>query len=321
MEFFRINKDIPFMERAVVFNIISLIIFIASIFFIIYKGLQLSIEFTGGAIIDVKYSKPVNLECIRNLLNKKGYDFISTQVQNFGTSHDVRIRFPFKSELKLVDQSNQIMSILKSKNQDIKLQRSEFIGPQVGKDLSINAFFALLCVIICITIYLSFRFEWKYAIAGIIANLHDMVIIIGFFAFFQWEFSISVVAAILAVLGYSVNESVVIFDRIRETFYYEKNMPIISIINRAITSTISRTIITHGSTQMMVLSMFIFGGPSLRYFSLALTIGICFGIYSSVFVASSLLIWLKIKRDDIIKDKSKYSKSSNNSSSNSGAQV
>ena len=164
---------------------------------------------------------------------------------------------------------------------------------------------ALGFVIVGIMIYLALRFEWKFAIAAIIANLHDVVIILGFFAFFQWEFSLAVLAAVLAVLGYSVNESVVIFDRIRETFRRFRKLAPTEVIDHAITSTISRTIITHGSTQLMVLSMLIFGGPTLHYFSMALTVGILFGIYSSVFVAAAIVMWLGIKREDLVKASSK----------------
>jgi preprotein translocase subunit SecF len=198
------------------------------------------------------------------------------------------------------------------------LQRVEFVGPQVGKELATDGLLALACVVAGIVIYLSFRFEWKYAIAGVIANLHDVVIILGFFAFFQWEFSLSVLAAVLAVLGYSVNESVVIFDRIRETFRRERKMTVIEVINHAITSTMSRTIITHGCTQMMVLSMFLFGGPTLHYFALALTVGILFGIYSSVFVAAALAMWFGVKREDLVKDKKE---SHDPGDPNAGAQV
>jgi len=238
---------------------------------------------------------------VRDTLTKIGY--ADAQVQNFGTSRDVLIRLPLKQGLSSAQQSDQVMAALTGQDSNAKLQRVEFVGPQVGKELATDGLLALACVVAGIVIYLSFRFEWKYAVAGVIANLHDVVIILGFFAFFQWEFSLSVLAAVLAVLGYSVNESVVIFDRIRETFRRERKMSVIEVINHAITSTMSRTIITHGCTQMMVLSMFLFGGPTLHYFALALTVGILFGIYSSVFVAAALAMWLGVKREDLIKDK------------------
>ncbi|NIE65625.1 protein translocase subunit SecF [Burkholderia sp. Ax-1719] len=301
MEFFRIRKDIPFMKHALIFNAISFITFIAAVFFLFHRGLHLSIEFTGGTVIEVQYPQAVPLEPVRDSLAKIGYG--DAQVQNFGTSRDVLIRLPIKQNLSSAQQSDQVMGTLKAAEPQVQLQRVEFVGPQVGKELATDGLLALACVVAGIIIYLSFRFEWKYAVAGVIANLHDVVIILGFFAFFQWEFSLSVLAAVLAVLGYSVNESVVIFDRIRETFRRERKMSVTQVINHAITSTMSRTIITHGCTEMMVLSMFFFGGPTLHYFALALTVGILFGIYSSVFVAASLSMWLGVKREDLIKDK------------------
>ena len=301
MEFFRIRKDIPFMQRALIFNVISLVTFLLAVFFLVHRGLHLSVEFTGGTVLEINTPQAAQVDQMRTALDKLGYP--DAQVQTFGTSRDVLIRLPLKTGLSSAQQSDQVMGALHAQDPQIKLQRVEFVGPQVGKELATDGLLALACVVIGIVIYLSFRFEWKYAIAGIVANLHDVVIILGFFAFFQWEFSLSVLAAVLAVLGYSVNESVVIFDRIRETFRRERKMTVIEVINHAITSTMSRTIITHGSTQMMVLSMFLFGGPTLHYFALALTIGILFGIYSSVFVAAALAMWLGVKREDLIKEK------------------
>ncbi|SDV49501.1 protein translocase subunit SecF [Chitinasiproducens palmae] len=305
MEFFRIRRDIPFMRHALVFNAISLITFLAAVFFLLHRGLHLSVEFTGGTLVEVNYSHSVELDPVRQTLAKIGYG--DAQVQNFGTSRDVLIRLPIRTgtngqALSSAQQSEQVMTALRADDATVKLQRVEFVGPQVGKELATDGLLALLCVVVGIVVYLSFRFEWKYAVAGIIANLHDVVIILGFFAFFQWEFSLSVLAAILAVLGYSVNESVVIFDRIRETFRRQRKMSVTEVINHAITSTMSRTIITHASTEMMVLSMLIFGGATLHYFALALTIGILFGIYSSVFVAASLAMWFGVKREDLVKN-------------------
>ncbi|UDG82845.1 protein translocase subunit SecF [Candidatus Vallotia lariciata] len=301
MEFFRIRKDIPFMKWALIFNIISLITFLLAVFLLVHRGLYLSAEFTGGTVLEICVPKTEKIDAIRDALDKLLYT--DAQVQTFGTSHDVLIRLPLKEGLSSMQQSNQVMVALKSIDAKIKLQCVEFIGPQVGEDLVTNGLFALTYVVIGILIYLAFRFKWKLAVAGIVANLHDLVIILGCFAFFQWEFSLSVLAAVLAVLGYSVNESVVIFDRIRETFLRERNMTVTEVINRAITRTISRTIITHGSTQMMVLSMLLFGGITLHNFALALTIGILFSIYSSVFVSAALATCLGVKRGDLITEK------------------
>ncbi len=256
-------------------------------------------EFTGGTVMEVNYSKPAEVEKIRNLVT--GLGFADVQVQNFGTSRDVMIRLPAQKGVSTAQQSDKVLGALKAADSEVTLRRTEFVGPQVGEELAHDGLKALAMVVLGIMVYLAFRFEWKYAVAAIIANLHDVIIILGFFAFFQWEFSLSVLAAVLAVLGYSVNESVVIFDRIRENFRRYRKMQTTEIIDHAITSTISRTIITHGSTQIMVLSMLLFGGPTLFYFALALTIGILFGIYSSVFVAAAIAMWLGIKREDLVK--------------------
>ena len=317
MEFFKIKKDIPFMRYAVVFNAISFITFALAVFFLFSRGLHLSVEFTGGTVMEVSYSQPAEVEKIRTSVAALG--FTDVQVQNFGTSRDVMIRLPAQKGVSTAQQSDKVMGALKVVDPTVQLRRTEFVGPSVGEELAQDGLKALGMVIVGIMIYLALRFEWKYAVAAIIANLHDVIIILGFFAFFQWEFSLSVLAAVLAVLGYSVNESVVIFDRIRENFRRYRKMTTTEIIDNAITSTISRTIITHGSTEVMVLSMLLFGGPTLFYFALALTIGILFGIYSSVFVAAAIAMWLGIKREDLVKVAAKKEEDPNDP--NSGATV
>jgi len=299
MEFFRIKRTIPFMRNALALNLISAITFVAAVIFIVLRGFNLSIEFTGGTVMELTYQETAPLLEVRQVISSLGYtDF---QVQNFGTSRDVMIRLPLLPGLSSANQSTSVIAALQAANQAPELRRVEFVGPQIGRELIENGLLALLFVILGIVAYLAVRFEWKFAVAGVIANLHDVVIILGFFAFFQWEFSLSVLAGVLAVLGYSVNESVVIMDRIRETFRKERTASVQNVIDCAITQTISRTIITHGSTQMMVLAMLIFGGPTLHYFALALTIGIWFGIYSSVFVAAAIAMWLGVKREDLVK--------------------
>ncbi|WGG50797.1 protein translocase subunit SecF [Rugamonas sp. DEMB1] len=327
MEFFRIKKDIPFMRHALIFNVISALTFVAAVFFLVTKGLHFSVEFKGGTVMELKYAKASNLEGIRHSLEQIGYE--QPEVTSFGTAHDVMIRLPIiktvagsnasqlvfdklcKAEQGAMKQIDTVSAkgehIVKAGCVDaagaeaVTLQKVEFVGPQVGDELAQNGMNALAMVIVGVMIYLAVRFEWKFAVAAIIANLHDVVIILGFFAFFQWEFSLTVLAAVLAVLGYSVNESVVIFDRIRENFRKQRKASVHEVIDNAITSTISRTIITHGCTQMMVLSMLLLGGPTLHFFAIALTIGICFGIYSSVFVAAAVAMWLGVTREDLIK--------------------
>ncbi|WP_374627118.1 protein translocase subunit SecF [Pandoraea sp.] len=308
MEFFRIKKDVPFMRHALIFNVISALTFVAAVFFLLTRGLHMSIEFTGGTVMEVAYSQAADLEKIRGEVGKLGYRDV--QVQSFGTSRDVMIRLPIQSgsdgkQVTSAQQSDAVMTALKADAPDVQLRRVEFVGPQIGHELFTDGLLALTFVVIGIIIYLSFRFEWKFAVAGVIANLHDVVIILGFFAYFQWEFSLAVLAGVLAVLGYSVNESVVIFDRIRETFRKMRKATVREVIDHAITTTMSRTIITHASTEMMVLSMFFFGGQTLHYFALALTVGILFGIYSSVFVAAAIAMWLGVKREDLIKHSNK----------------
>jgi len=330
MEFFRIKRDIPFMRHALVFNVISFLTFAAAVFFLVTRGLHLSIEFTGGSIIEVQYAQSADLARTRAAID--GLKLGDVQVQNFGTSRDVLLRLPVRGQVKQSELVQQVFGALcqaeqgtvtelaaepghpsatkacvAGGNKVITLQRSEFVGPQVGDELARDGALALAVSVLGIMVYLAFRFEWKFSVAAIIANLHDVVIILGFFAFFQWEFSLSVLAAVLAVLGYSVNESVVIFDRIREAFRKFRKLTTPQVIDHAITSTMSRTIITHGSTQMMVLAMLVFGGPTLHYFALALTIGILFGIYSSVFVAAAIAMWLGVTREDLMRNTKKES--------------
>ena len=316
MEFFRIRRDIPFMRHALILNVVSLLTFLLAVFFLFTRGLHLSVEFTGGTVMEVAYEQPADLEHVRGAVAALGYSDV--QVQNFGTSRDVMIRLPVKKGETSAQQSDHVLQALKGADAGVQLRRTEFVGPQVGQELAADGLKALAFVVVGIIIYLSVRFEWKYALAGVIANLHDVVIILGFFAFFQWEFSLAVLAAVLAVLGYSVNESVIIFDRIREAFRRYRKMDTVQVINHAITSTISRTIITHASTQTMVLSMLLFGGETLHNFALALTIGILFGIYSSVFVAAALVMWWGVKREDLVKNTRKGHDRSN---PNAGAMV
>jgi preprotein translocase subunit SecF len=315
MELFKIRKDIQFMKHALVLNAFSFLTFLAAVFFLFHKGLNLSVEFTGGTVIEVAYEQPADVNRVREVIAGLGY--ADAQVQNFGTSRDVMMRLPPIAGQTSGQQSEAVLGALRAQTPGVQMRRTEFVGPQVGKELAEDGLLALSLVIVGIMIYLALRFEWKYAVSAIIANLHDVIIILGFFAFFQWEFSLAVLAAVLAVLGYSVNESVVIFDRIRETFRKQRRMNPVEVIDHAITSTISRTVITHGSTQIMVLSMLLFGGPTLFYFALALTIGILFGIYSSVFVAAAVAMWLGIKREDLIRDK----KEGNPDDPNHGATV
>jgi len=299
MEFFRIRQDINFMKRAAIFNGISLVVFLLAVLFLITRGLHLGVEFTGGTVMELSYGQTADLDKVRTTLEKIGLP--DATVQSFGSSQTALVRLPARQEVTGAQMSEKVMGALRGDDPSVQLLRVDFVGSQVGKELVENGAIAILLVSVGIVLYLWLRFEWKFGIAAIIANLHDVVIILGFFAFFQWEFSLPVLAAVLAVLGYSVNESVVVFDRIRENVRKMRKAALPEVINNAITRTMSRTIITHGCTQLMVTSILIFGGEALHYFALALTIGILFGIYSSVLVASPLLIYLRVSREDLIK--------------------
>ena len=299
MEWFRIQRDIPFMRYALIFNVISIATFLIAVGSLAIRGLNLGVDFTGGTVMEVAYAQAADLGKIRESVARLG--FTDAAVQNFGTSRDVLIRLPLKQGVSSAKLSEQVLQELRKDDAQVEMRRVEFVGPQVGRELLENGALALLFVSLGIVAYLAFRFEWKFGVATIIANLHDTVIIVGFFSIFQWEFSLPVLAAVLAILGYSVNESVVVFDRVREVFRNRRmrNLSVPQILDHAITATMSRTIITHGCTQLMVCSMLFFGGETLFYFALALTIGICFGIYSSVLVASPIVMWLGVSREDL----------------------
>ena len=298
MEFFKIRRTIPFMRYAVIFNVISVLTFVAAVASLAVKGLNFSIEFTGGTLIEVSYPQATEVQQIRGALETAGY---KAEVQNFGSSRDVLIRMPIEKNQSTSQLSQEVQKLLRTADAGAEVRRIEFVGPQVGRELAEYGALALLVTAVGIVLYLALRFEWKFGLAGIVANLHDVVIILGFFSFFQWEFSLPVLAAVLAILGYSVNESVVIFDRVRENFRKMRKAGTTEVLDASITANISRTIITHGSTQIMALTMLLFGGPALHYFAVALTIGILFGIYSSVFVAAALLMWFKVSRAHFIK--------------------
>ena len=303
MEFFRIKRDIPFMRYALIFNVISLLTFLIAVGALLTKGLNFGVDFTGGTVMEVHYQQAPDVNGIREKMGKVG--FADAAVQTFGTSLDVLIRLPIKPGVSSAQLSEKVLSELRKDTPDVEMRRVEFVGPQVGRELVESGALALLFVSLGIVAYLAMRFEWKFGLAAIIANLHDVVIILGCFSLFQWEFSLTVLAAVLAILGYSVNESVVVVDRIRENFRRMRKASVTTVIDNAITRTMSRTIITHGCTQLMVTSMLFFGGETLHYFALALTIGICFGIYSSVLVASPIVMWLRVSREDLVKPEKK----------------
>jgi preprotein translocase subunit SecF len=315
MEFFRIRRDIPFMHYAPVFNIVSALLFVAAVFFLFTRGLHLSIEFTGGTVMEVQYAQAADIDAVRASVQKLGYGDV--QVQTYGNARDIAIRLPLHAGETSAEQSAKVLTALHTVDPSVQMRSTEYVGPQIGSELASDGVKALTFVIVGIMLYLALRFEWKFSVAAIVANLHDVIIVLGFFALFQWEFSLPVLAAVLAVLGYSVNESVVIFDRVRENFRKYRKHSTVQVIDSAITNTISRTIITHGATLAMAGSMFAFGGPALHYFALALIIGISMSIYSSVFVAAAIAMWLGVRREDLLK----HAKPRNPNDPNAGAVV
>ncbi len=290
MEIFRVKNDIPFLKYRKIAAFISILTFVMAFFFLFQKGLNYGVDFTGGTIIEISYEEKANVDEIREQLTQINLNEI--QVQNFGTDKDVLIRMPLNEDITIAELSELVNQELTKLNNTFEIKRVESVGGQVGEELFENGALAILFVCLGIILYLSLRFEWRFALAAVVANMHDVIIILGFFAFFQWEFNLTVLAAVLAVLGYSVNESVVVFDRVRENFKKMRRSSVIDVMNNAITRTMSRTIMTHLSTQTVVISMLIFGGEILHNFSLALTIGILFGIYSSIMVGCPMALWL-----------------------------
>lgn len=302
MEIFKLSRDLKIMEKAKLTIFMSIIMFAFSIGMLAFRGLNLSIDFTGGTLIEARFSQPADIDKIRHLLEKN--NFAEASVQNFGSSKDVLVRLPVKShDQKQAHLSNQVLSLLKTLDAQVALKRVEFVGPQVGNELLSDGVLALMVVSAGIMLYLAIRFEWRFAVGAMVATAHDILIILGLFSFFQWEFSLTVLAAVLSILGYSVNDTVVVFDRIRENFRKMRSNDVAEIMNNAISQTLSRTVMTSSVTQVMVLAMLFLGGDVLFYFALALTIGIVVGTYSSILVASPVVMWLGISRDDFVKNK------------------
>lgn len=299
LELFHVKKDIPFMRWARSTIFVSVACILASIVLLATKGLNLGVDFTGGTVMEVGYAQPANIPAIREHLVRSGYG--DAQVQNFGTAREVLVRLPVKAGVTSAQLSEKVMAVLKQADPATELRRVEFVGPQVGKELLEDGSLALVVVSIGIMLYLMLRFEWRMAVGAIFATAHDIFIVLGVWSLFQWEFSLTVLAAVLAILGYSVNDTVVVFDRIRENFKKTRIADVAALMDNAKTATLSRTIITSGTTQLMVLAMLLLGGEVLYGFALCLTIGIVVGTYSSVLVASPITMWLGVSREDFIK--------------------
>ena len=303
MEFFKKTPSIDFMGRRRTWFLISAAIVVVSLLAVAARGLNFGIDFTGGTLLEVHYAEPVDLDQVRAALEASGV--AGATAQHFGSSRDLMIRIAPEEgaaeEQASTKRAQQVMAALQAKTTGAELRRTEFVGPQVGEELAESGFLALLYTFGGILLYVALRFEWRLALGAVLALLHDPILIVGVFALTQLEFDLTVLAAILAVIGYSINDTVVVFDRIRENFRKMRKASVETVIDNAITSTMSRTIITHGSTQIMVTSMLVFGGEALHYFALALTIGILFGIYSSVLVMAPLVMWMGVSREDLVK--------------------
>lgn len=300
IELFHLKRDIPFMRWARSTIFLSLAIILASVVLMATKGLNLGVDFTGGTVMEVGYQgKAADIRSIRDALAQGGH--ADAQVQNFGTASDVLVRLPVRQGVSSAQLSEQVLVILKAADPTVELRRVEFVGPQIGSELFEDGALALLVVSLGIMAYLALRFEWRFAVGAIFATAHDIFIILGVWSLFQWEFSLTVLAAVLAILGYSVNDTVVVFDRIRENFKKTRMTDVAAIMDNAKTATLSRTVITSGTTLLMVLAMLFLGGEVLYGFALCLTIGIVVGTYSSVLVASPIVMWLGVSREDFIK--------------------
>lgn len=297
MEFFKVKNTIDFMSRRKVLLLVSLALVIISLVSIFTRGLNLGVDFTGGTLVEVGYEQSANLQSVRGALAKGGFE--GAVVQHFGTSQDVLIRLaPSKSAAAEI--SNKVLAALNADGHKVELRRIEFVGPQVGDELTEDGGLAILAALFGILIYVYFRYEIRFAVGAVLATLHDVIIMVGVFSIFWIEFDLTVLAAVLAIIGYSLNDTVVVYDRIRETFRKVRKGTAAEIVNQSVTQTLSRTIMTSSTTMLVVVSLFLFGSATLHGFSLALIIGIAVGTYSSIFIASSLVILMGVSKTDLV---------------------
>lgn len=301
-EFIR-DTHIDFMRHGRPALILSGVLVTLAILLFVFRGMNWGLDFTGGTMVEVGYTQPVAIPEVRATLAEAGFE--DAQAQHFGTSSEVLIRIPPRGELDSADLSSQVLAALRSVNPEVQMRRVEFVGPQVGEELVEQGGLALLYALIGIMIYVTLRFEWRLAVGTIMALTHDALIVIGIFALFQIEFDLTVLAAILATIGYSVNDSVVVLDRIRENFRRMRKGTVMDIVNTSVNQTLSRTLVTSGTTLLAVLALLILGGPIINNFSLALMLGVLVGTYSSIYVASAGAVWLGLKREDMIPPKPK----------------
>ncbi|MDH5190410.1 MAG: protein translocase subunit SecF [Gammaproteobacteria bacterium] len=299
MELFKKTTTFDFMSKRTLALAFSALLIIVSIGSLATRGLNFGIDFTGGTLIEVAYESPAELSEIRSALSSAGYG--DAIVQHFGTSQDVLIRLQPRKDVSSADLSNKIINSLKqATTEKIDLRRVEFVGPQVGDELTEDGGLAMLYALFGIFIYVMFRFEWKFSLGSVAALMHDVIIVLGIFSVFMFEFDLTVLAAILAVIGYSLNDTIVVFDRIRENFRKMRKGTSVDIINGSLNQTLSRTLMTSITTMLVLLALFIFGGEIIHQFALALILGIFIGTYSSIYIASPVVLALGVSKQDLM---------------------
>ena len=308
MELFKKTSSIDFLKIRYIVGVTSALLTLLTIWSLATRGLNFGIDFTGGTLLEVGYPQAVVLEDVRSAL--AGGGFPHAQAQHFGTSSDVLIRLAPEPGTESAQLSDKAMQALRKQNPGVEMRRVEFVGPQIGNELAEQGGLAMIYALIGIFIYVIVRFQWRFAPGAIIATVHDVVIILGIFSFFQYEFDLTVLAAILAVIGYSLNDTIVVYDRIRENFRRIRKASSYEIINIAVNQTMSRTIMTGLTTLLVLIALFVFGGETIHNFSLALILGILVGTYSSVYVASAIALALGVSKADLLVSKPEDDRSS-----------
>lgn len=298
MQLLKGKLAIDFMGKRRFAMILSAIVLAVSIGALVTKGLNFGVDFTGGTLIEVGYPEAVELDGIRDALASSGFE--GAQTQHFGSSRDVLVRIAPQAGKDTVELSENALSVLRQQNTAMEMRRIEFVGPQVGEELTEQGALAMIYALIGILIYIMVRFQWRFAPGAVVALVHDVLIILGFFALFQFDFDLTVLAALLAVIGYSLNDTIVVFDRIRENFRKMRKGTAVDVINTSINQTFSRTLMTSITTLLVLLSLFVFGGEVIHAFSLALIVGVVVGTYSSIYVASTTTLALGVTKADLM---------------------
>ncbi|UAA38195.1 protein translocase subunit SecF [Paraneptunicella aestuarii] len=298
MQLLKLNGTVSFMKMRIPAMLFSLLLIIGSIFSLVTNNLNWGLDFTGGTLIEVSYEHPADLPKMRTILQQNGFE--DAVVQNFGSSEDVLIRLAPRDGVKATEISEVVIDALRSAGDEVAMRRIEFVGPSVGEELAEQGGLAMLVALLCILIYVAMRFEWRFALGSVIALAHDVIITLGLFSILQLEFDLTVLAAVLAVIGYSLNDTIVVSDRIRENFRKIRKAEAEEIINISLTQTLNRTIITSATTVFVLIALFYVGGALIHGFSTALLFGVFIGTYSSIYVASLVALMLGISKEDLI---------------------